>query len=331
MATGCGHAAPAAHVKAAPEVAVTVPTTTAPKVYPLTGLPVDNPGHAARPALSVKIDNVAGSFPQVGLGQADIVTEALVEGGLTRLLATYQSQDAAQVGPIRSARPVDAALLRELGGGIFAYSGAATGEIAPSKSYSEAILLSFDAGVPAFHRVSWRQSPHNIFSSTPALWTTGMKAGAAATPPPPLFTYSPAPEGGPAGPASQAYMDMSRLSSAAWTWSPAQNAWLRSQNGAPDSNSDGSRIAAQNVVIMSVAIGPSGIYDADGNQDPWVLLTGSGSAWVLRNGQVVQGTWTRSSNTVPMSLSGAAGTITLQPGHTWIELVPHPYLPRLTP
>jgi len=129
-------------------------TTTAAPVYPLTGSPVTDAAAARRPALSVKIDNVAGSFPQVGVDHADMVAKAkaLVEGGLTRLLATCQSHEAPEVGPIRSARPVDAALLRELGGGIFAHSGAAAGDIAPVQASSSATLLSFDAGVTAFHR-----------------------------------------------------------------------------------------------------------------------------------------------------------------------------------
>jgi hypothetical protein len=59
------------------------------------------------------------------------VVEQLVEGGMTRFFAIFQSHDSPLVGPVRSARPVDAALLRQLGGGLFGYTGAAAGEIAP--------------------------------------------------------------------------------------------------------------------------------------------------------------------------------------------------------
>jgi len=307
------------------------PTTTAQAVYPLTGLPVTDPTAARRPALSVKIDNVAGSFPQMGVDDADMVAEALVEGGLTRLFATYQSHQAPQVGPIRSARPVDAALLRELGGGIFAYSGAATGEIAPARASSTATLLSYDAGVSAFHRIYSRPSPHNVFASTAALWSAGLTAGAAPNPPPQLLSYSASPQGGLTHAVGQAYMDFSVFSSAQWSWSPAHGVWLRTQDGQSDLNSDGSRISAANVVIMSVPIGPSGIFDAAGNQDPYVHLVGSGTVWVLRGGQEVQGNWTRPSIAQSVQLTGTAGAITLAPGTTWLELLPRPYLPRLTP
>jgi len=313
----------------APTSVAPTTTTTAQAVYPLTGLPVTDPAAARRPALSVKIDNVAGSFPQMGVDHADMVAEALVEGGLTRLFATYQSHQAPEVGPIRSARPVDAALLRELGGGIFAYSGAATGEIAPVKASSTATLLSYDAGVAAFHRVYPRPSPHNVFASTASLWAAGLAAGADPNPPPQLFSYSPAPQGGVTHAVDQAYMDFSVFSSAEWTWNPAQGVWLRTQDGQTDMNSDGIRMSAANVVIMSVPIGPTGIFDADGNQDPYVHLVGSGTVWVLRGGQEVQGNWTRPSIAQPVQLTGTAGTITLAPGTTWLELLPRPYLPRL--
>jgi hypothetical protein len=314
-----------------PGAVVADPTTPAP-VYPLLGTPVTDPAHAARPALSVKIDNAPGSFPQAGLDKADIVTEALVEGGLTRLFATFQSQDAGLVGPIRSARPVDAALLKELGCGIFAYSGAATGEIAPTKAVCPASTrVTPEDGAGGFDLVSWRTSPHSTFSSTASLYADGKSQGVSWTPPPQLFSYSPAPQGGTANPVHSAYMDLSTISPAQWTWRAGANNWGRDQNGAPDYNSDGSRITADNVVILSVGVGPTGIFDQAGNQDPYVLLVGSGTAWVLRNGKEVQGTWTRPSIDVPMTLTSTDGTMTLAPGTTWLELLPHPHLPRLTP
>lgn len=332
LAAGCSRALPPSRPAAArtPTTVAPTTTTTAAPVYPLTGLPVTDPAAARRPALSVKIDNVAGSFPQIGVDDADIVAEALVEGGLTRLFATYQSHEAPEVGPIRSARPVDAALLRELGGGIFAYSGAATGEIAPVKASSTATLLSYDAGDAAFHVVSSRPSPHDVFASTADLWAEGLAAGAADAPPPQLFSYSAQPEGGVARGLSQAYMNISNVSSAAWTWDPAHGVWLRTQDGSPDMSSDGTRMSAANVVIMTVTVGPTGIFDAAGNQDPYVHLVGSGTVWVLRNGKVVQGTWTRPTIGQPMVLTGTSGTITLAPGTTWMELLPQPNLPRLT-
>ncbi|GAF86264.1 unnamed protein product, partial [marine sediment metagenome] len=55
--------------------------------------------------LSIMVENSEGARPQSGLDKANIVYEALAEGGITRFLAIYYDQDAEEVGPIRSARP----------------------------------------------------------------------------------------------------------------------------------------------------------------------------------------------------------------------------------
>ncbi len=56
--------------------------------WPLTGakLEGDLPDH---PVYVVKIDNTSSSAPQLGLDQADLVVEEMVEGGLTRLAAFF--------------------------------------------------------------------------------------------------------------------------------------------------------------------------------------------------------------------------------------------------
>ncbi len=50
------------------------------------------------------ISNIKSALPQYGISQADIIYEAVVEGGITRLFAVFQDFDAEKIGPIRSAR-----------------------------------------------------------------------------------------------------------------------------------------------------------------------------------------------------------------------------------
>jgi len=96
-------------------------TTVGTVSSPLTGLPVPRE-IAQRPAVTVKVDNSPAARPQAGLGQADLVYEERVEGSVVRFLAVYQSADAAPVGPVRSVRSSDAAIVAPLGG-VFAFSG----------------------------------------------------------------------------------------------------------------------------------------------------------------------------------------------------------------
>src|SRR4051812_29309370 len=73
----------------------TTSTSAAPaNVYPLTGLPIVDPAKAARPAVSIKIENEPPARPQSGLQEADVVYETLIEGGDTRFVAVFQSTDA---------------------------------------------------------------------------------------------------------------------------------------------------------------------------------------------------------------------------------------------
>src|SRR3984957_16872436 len=79
-------------------------TAPPPPVAPLTGLVQPNAANQTRRAVGVKIDNVDPARPQSGLDAADVVFEEEVEGQLTRLIAIFQSTDAAKVGPVRSTR-----------------------------------------------------------------------------------------------------------------------------------------------------------------------------------------------------------------------------------
>ena len=284
--------------------------------WPLTGQVA--PKAPTRPALSVKIDNAPAAHPQSGLNQADLVFECLVEGGLTRFLAVYQSQGAAVVGPIRSARPVDGALLRALNGGIFAYSGAAAGEIAPAKAYSTAFLISNDNNPGPFWRTA-APAPENVYSSTARLRAEAVSKSAHPGLPRPLFTYGPVVPG--SSPARQVSVIVGRTVSASWVYNGS--AYLRSENGRAHLLASGQQISTTNVVVLRVKVTHSGITDAAGNEDPFVLAYGSGAAEVFRNGVVEHGHWSRPAVTDGYEFtSTAGGPLTLSPGASWIELVP---------
>ncbi len=98
------------------------PTDFPPNVNPLTGLYVDDASRLNRRPISVKISNYPrGIRPQWGLSLADHVFEYYHEGGLTRFHAIFYSQDAEQIGPIRSARFSDKDLV-EMYKSFFAYA-----------------------------------------------------------------------------------------------------------------------------------------------------------------------------------------------------------------
>ncbi len=79
---------------------------------PLNGLPIAKE-RAALPVIAVMVENLPPARPQSGLSRADVIYETLAEGGITRFMALFQSQEADVVGPVRSARTYFAEIVRE--------------------------------------------------------------------------------------------------------------------------------------------------------------------------------------------------------------------------
>jgi hypothetical protein len=321
--SGIGSSAPAD----ASGPASAAPSSSAPSsaVDPLTGLP-ETPAAAKRPALAVKVDNVAGAWPQAGLNYADIVWDLPVEGGLTRLLAIFHSQDVPLVGPIRSARPVDSDILPLFGHTYFAFSGGTPSDLNPIAAHSGATAMWWDVTPSLFVTRNDHKVPHQVFATSSTLYAGGQARKPSTTPPPAVFSYSPSPVSGatPATSVTAKYPSASAL----WTWDGSK--YLRTQNGNPDMLMDNGQVSSSNVVVMSVAVQSTAARDSHGSVVPLPVVIGTGTVWVLRNGTVVNGVWSRPKLASPLKLVTAKGeTIKLSPGRTWIEVLPNSSQPTI--
>ena len=247
------------------------------------------------PALVVKIDNHPQARPQSGLNQADVVYEEIVEG-ITRLFAVFHSAPSDPVGPIRSARTTDVNLLAQLNHPLFAWSGGNNGVVKALKAASVATDLGASTGnnarLAGYHRDSSRRAPHNFFTTTTNLWSLTPDG---AQPPQPLFTY----RSNGAEPAGATPVTGAKLSLAAtkvlWQWDEASGGWKRTQDGTPHVDAEGVQVAPQNVVIMFVPYRKS----AADPISPEAVTVGQGEAWVLTDGGVVKGTWSRPDPSKP--------------------------------
>jgi hypothetical protein len=295
-----------------------------PKVYhdQVTGLRTTKAQYE-RPALSVKIDNAPQARPQAGLDHASLVFEVLVEGGLTRLLAVFHAPGTYLLGPVRSARPVDGALLRALNGGIFAFSGAAKGEIAPAQAYSHADFIDADLDDVPYFGVAGRVAPQDTFTTPSRLYAEAARLHYHEPPPPQLFDFSAAPRGGSRR-VHAASVYLSTYSYATWTYDPTTRRYLRAEDGTPHITADGRQISAADVVLMYVKVDTTNITDAAGNEDPFDLAYGSGQMTVLRNGVEETGHWSRPTVADKYTFtSSKGGPLPLKAGNIWVELVPH--------
>jgi hypothetical protein len=293
------------------------PTTSgAPPIAPLTGLPDPTGVAQSRPVLSVKIDNIAAVRPQAGLEAADIVWNEVVEGGITRLLAMFQSTSADVVGPIRSVRRTDPSIVWPVGG-IFVFSGGARHALDAIEEAPVTLVDEDDAGDAMFRDRS-RAAPHNLFGRPDRLWALGGEPA----PPPPLFTYgAPGAEEPGSTPVAGATVGYGGSYAVGYVWDAGAGAWLRSTGGRPFLTRAGGQLATQNVVVLSVEYA-GGV----GNDGAEAVLVGEGDALVLRGGTATTARWSRGDRSEPIALRTAGGApIRLRPGRTWIELPDRSY------
>lgn len=310
------------HPRPKPTPATTAhPTSTTPAPAavprcPLSGLPAPH-GVPARPAIAVKVENLPLARPQSGLDRADIVFEEPVEAGITRFVVVYQCNSAAKIEPVRSSRLIDPLILDQLSRPIFAFAGG----IGPSRQ-AAANANDFDADFTrfpgAYQRDPNRSAPHNLFVSTAALWS--IHHGKA---PAPIFKYSSAQPTGAR--ATSVHVPFSSYSDITWTYDSKMHGYLRSYSGGPTATTaSGAPITAANVVVIKAVetITPY-VEDVNGAHEVMLGLLGSGQAVVFRGGVAIQANWTRPNRSSPTRLTTPAGTpIALQPGRTWVELVP---------
>ena len=293
-----------------------------PPTCPLTGTPAHGGNVPHRPVLAVKVENTSDAYPLAGLQNADIVYEELVEGGITRFMALYQCVSSPRVGPVRSARMTDPRVLLQFGPhSMLSYSG---GQRAVVNDIGRSTLISYDetTGGAAFTRDDARVMPHNLFLNTSKLWAKAGRNASKAGAPRRVFTYDPAVPRGSRR-VSSVTLTFSYTNTAAWTWLPARDAWQRLLDGSPMTLESGRPITATNVVIQQVVVSASNLVDVLGNPSPEVTLTGSGKAWVLRNGRLIPGRWIRPVMGAVTKFETKGGTfIPLDPGNTWIELLP---------
>jgi hypothetical protein len=286
-------------------------------VAALTGETIEA-GSLSRPALSGKIDNHPSARPQVGLDEADIVFEELVEGGLTRYIAVWHSSLPAEIGPVRSVRPMDPEIVSPFGG-VFAYSG---GQVRFIQMMQEAPVYNAIHGQPdtedTFYRTSAKVAPHNVLVKAPELVDQHLNLPA----PERQFAYAPSMEESTAVVAGSPLTSMnprfSGFSSPTWEWDGTQGVFLRFQtNGAADSASSGTQIFATNVVVLQVGI--------DVVEDiPTTRLVNQGKGWIATGGSILEINWFKATPESPIILTTDDGEeVRLGVGNTWIELIPN--------
>jgi hypothetical protein len=274
--------------------------------WPLTGLPAGGTA-PAYPPLAVKIPNTPEARPQVGMGQADLVYEELVEGGITRLGVVFYSKVPAEVGPVRSMRTSDIEIVKPAHA-VVVGSGAAPPVL---RALGRAKVKYFTESGPGYFRVGSRISPYNLLVHLRHLAGTLKKA----TPPPAYFTFgkdSDFPGGRPARTVA------ARFSSYRTTlWKYQGGTYLNTNSFA----ASGDQFRPSTVIVVRVKEGVARYRDPAGNPVPVTVYRGKGNMLMFHGGQVVAGRWQKTADGT-VSFSTAAGPLKVPAGRVFLELVP---------
>jgi hypothetical protein len=292
---------------------------------PLDGTEVADKAATLKRPVVVQVDNAPDARPQSGLGQADIVYEAMAEGEITRYSAVFSCHDTAVIGPVRSARLIDLELVPEYKA-LLSNSGSSEGTTYEIENTPDVPNIVHSNFPDAYWRTDDRYAPHNLMTSTDSI----RQAAAAAGHPSQMELIGGPTFKGDTPPAPAAALKSISVPYSSWAdvsyqYDPAGNGWLRFIGGEPDIDTlNGKQIMARNVIIQFVPVTETNIIeDAGGDVGLQFGLTGTGKVLIFRDGQVVSGVWKRATRDAITTYYDAQGRpIPLNVGQTWVQVVP---------
>lgn len=307
------HKKPAPSKPVATNTAAPAPASTM-EASRLTGVPV-TPEQNKRPVRGFMIENSPDARPQSGLTQAEVVFEAVAEGGITRFLALFQINRPDYLGPVRSARPYYLDFLLPFDAPL-GHAGGSPDALAQIKALGVKDLDQF-ANAGAYQRVSSRFAPHNLYTSMDKIDALMNQKGFTTS----TFTSWPRKaEAASAAPTAKSidFNISSFLYNPHWDYDAATNSYKRSEGGKPHTDEkSGAQISPKVVLALTMGKGLA----ADRLHSTY-NTSGSGHLYVFQDGVVTEGTWSKGDHKDPFTFKDAAGQpLKLNPGQTWLSIV----------
>jgi len=301
-----------------------------------------------RRPLGLMIENHREARPQSGLSSADVVYEAVAEGGITRFLAVFYCQDAPYVGPVRSARIYFVRLIQGYGNyPLYAHVGGANtpgpadalGEIRDLEWGSYNDLNQFSVPFPYFwrdyERLPNRATEHTVYSSTAKLWqyaasqrglTNVDKDGESWDKNFTLWKFQDDADKSKRGTVNKIsfsfWQSFQSDYSVVWNYNSENNSYQRENGGSPhlDKN-NGKQLTAKNVIVVFTKESPAN----DGYEGGHILykIVGSGDGLLFQNGQAVKISWEKESEESQIRFYDNVGKeVSLVRGQDWVEILP---------
>lgn len=294
-----------------------------------------------RRPLAVMVENHSESRPQSGLTSANVVYEAVAEGGITRFMAVfYCNLSDIQVGPVRSARTYYLDWLGEYDA-LYAHVGGANTP-GPANALGQIIdykvkdLNQFGIGFPTFWRDYQRlghavATEHTMYSTTAKLWDIGAKKGWTATDSAGLrwdtkfvpWKFIEEAKSDSAQKIEVPFWESQGDYKVEWNYDPACNCYSRKNGGADHKDlNNNKQISPKNVVIQLQKESNAN----DGYENNAHLLygtTGEGKALIFQNGKTIVGKWIKPNRLTRTKFVDDKGKeVSFVKGQIWIQAVP---------
>lgn len=311
-----------------------------------------------RRPLGVMIENHVEARPQSGLSSADVIYEAVAEGGITRFLAIFYCQDASFIGPVRSARVHFMNMLREYGEyPLYGHVGGAncnaeTGSGCANGAKADALGIIRKLGWDAYNDMNqfavpfpyyWRDydrlpgvaTEHTVYSSTAKLWdyaktkrqlTNVDEEGTKWDKTFETWKFAKDAEVSKRGTVKSIKLgfwdSFASQFSVEWKYDATKNTYARLNGGKPhmDKNTK-KQITAKNVIVVFSKESPAN----DGYDGGHIVynLAGEGDALVFQNGKAIQATWQKEGPETRMKWYDESDKeISIVGGKVFVEILP---------
>ncbi len=289
----------------------------------LTGLWVLEEVGTTRP-YAIQFSNFKTVSNQWGIGQADIVYECIVEGGITRLLGIGENYFGDRIGSVRSSRHYFVSLADEYDA-IYIHYGKT--KYATSK-IKELGIDNLDGetgvGTTVFYRDNSMKAPHNAFASLEGIKEgikdKGYEIKYREDYQPHYSFYNEDTDLISGSNANKITIKFSSYNIPYLEYNSQDKLYYRYQFGAAHKDSlTGEQLKFKNIIVQFVKE-----WDIDKNDYQTMdLEDASGSGYYFTNGRMEPITWKKKEATKWMRYYNAAGEeLTINPGKTYIALFP---------
>lgn len=282
---------------------------------------------AGNRCFAIMINNIEYAFRnQMGTSKADIIYEALAEGGITRMLALYQNvKDVKRIGSVRSARHYYVQFANEWDA-VFCHFGHTKYAVAKMEKLGTENLSGLSGiGPVVYARTSSLRAPHNVFTSGKKMLKGAKKLGYKVK-----KTNSAVAEhfdfneqdtvlaGGTK--AKDIVLPFSYYSTCRMKYSAKKKKYMKYEYGQKHMDRYYKKqLSFKNVIVQLVE---ESNIDRNGYQT-MKLGNVSGKGYYFTNGRRIKITWQRNEKRNTMVYLDASGnTLKINPGKTYIAVYP---------